>query len=130
MFQFYIGYAYDILNQKLKAYKYYQEYLNLATVKVRCANKVNLIALFNKKVDQNLFIKYYQFNYNLSFRIEDLRNQINQIKDNNDSQHIKLLKDQNLFYLHQKLFDYDQYEADLFKAIFQYKVFGGITEAD
>ncbi|CDW82188.1 ras-2 protein [Stylonychia lemnae] len=86
--QFFIGYAFDVMNRKLKAYK-----------QTKC---------------------YY--------RIKSLIEMIEELKDSNDANQIKYLKDQNLFYLHQKLIDYDPFEAEIFKAIFQYKVYEGFLE--
>ena len=37
---------------------------------------------------------------------------------------LRYLKAQNLYHLYNKICESDPYEADVFKAVFQYKVFG------
>eukprot|EP00347_Sterkiella_histriomuscorum_P001290 403372605 len=129
--QFYMGMGNLNLDCKFKAFQMFEDSLIFEKPQ-KCKNmphntynsivslsKHQLIDEFKKKIDVSLFQKLSKLYKSISLK-----------RDKIDEQQLKQLKDQNLFYLYQKFVDYDEYQANLFKAIFQYKVFENMSDAD
>lgn len=74
-------------------------------------SKLDVVAEFLSKFDSNYFSKVGEI-YRELLAAKDI-----------SVERAQKLKGNNLYYLYQKIFESDRYEADLFKAIFQYKIF-------
>ncbi|TNV87441.1 hypothetical protein FGO68_gene4779 [Halteria grandinella] len=115
--RYYRGVAYQQEGRRIRAHMNFKQFIN-QQFQEQSLSKLENIATFLNKFDSNFYPKVGEIYHMLLTNKELL------------PEKQALLKKQNLHELYQKVYDSDPFDADLFKALFLYKVNNEIMNAD